>query len=128
MDDKNRDIYLELLTDLKDECKRTHACVVSLDKKQDLFIQKMDYEIGQIKILDSAQNQILEEHHKRSDALHTDNVLREQALRLEISKMDKRLDSLEAPRKTLKQLKRWVIGLGAVAAALIAILQFLGYF
>jgi len=128
MDEKNRDIYLELLTDLKDRCDRTHDCVISLDKKQDLFMQKMDYEIGEIKTLDAAQNSILEEHHKRSVALQNDNVLREQALRLEILKMDKRLDSLEAPRKTLKQLKRWVLWLGGVAGALVAILKFLEYF
>lgn len=78
------DNYLdEMMKKLLDQSEETQKTVISFDKKLDLHIQKTELQLEQIHKLDEKQNAILEEHHKRSDALARDNELRERSVREE---------------------------------------------
>jgi hypothetical protein len=84
-------------------------------------LQKIETEtterLAKIEALDEVQNQQLAEHMRRTDILeelHRDN--------------SKRIQMLEEPGKVVKTLKKWLLGLGAVAGAAVAISKFLGLF
>ena len=94
------DKIFELLSNLDDK-------VTSIDKKLDLHVQRTEFELARIHDLDLEQNQILEEHHKRSDALAKDNILREESLRAELLLTDKRISKLEHPFKLASSI--WAI-------------------
>lgn len=73
--------------------------------------------LAKIEATNETQNTQLEEHMRRTDILedlHRDN--------------EKRIVKLEEPRKTWGVIKKWLLGAGAVAGALLAISKFLGLF
>ena len=120
-DSNKKDIYVELFKDLDDKLSNkideTTQCVRELDKKVELQGQKFTYEVESIKNLDEQQNQILEHHVRRTDALEKDIQLRETV-------MDKRVSKLEAPMRWLSGTKTVFITLGALAGAAYAIYKF----
>lgn len=64
---------------------------------------------------DIVQNQQLTEHIRRTnilEQLHRDNATR--------------IEKLEEPSKTMSTIKKWFIGLGALAGALAGILKLMG--
>jgi len=87
------DYINDMMKKLLEQSEETQRTVISLDKKVDLHIQKTEMQLEQIHRLDEQQNAILEEHHKRSDGLARDNELREQTLRLELSKNNDRTET-----------------------------------
>lgn len=95
-------------------------CVEKLDKKLDLNIQKIEFELSNIKKLDESQNQMLDEHMKRSDML-------EQLVVQNKEETCARLEALEEPKKTLVIVRNWIIGLGALSGAIYATMRLLGY-
>jgi hypothetical protein len=114
-------IYLELLKKVLEKSEDTNNLVHYLRRDLDLHIQKTEFELEGIRSLDKQQNEILQEHHDRSIQLKRDNELREEALKLEIRKVDSRVAALEEPRKIIKTIGQWIIGLGALAGAIAAI-------
>lgn len=54
--------YVKLLEKISDQTKETQDCVNKLDKKLDLSIQKVEFEIKEINKLDQRQNESLERH------------------------------------------------------------------
>lgn len=105
--DKNRSIL-----------NKIDGAVSKLDKKLDLHIQKMDFELNEIKELDAAQNKILAEHAARSNQLEKDNLLREQKLKAE-------LEAIKAPFKFLAMVKQISVWLGAIAVSVVSIIHLL---
>lgn len=70
------------------------------------------------------QTQQLAEHMRRTEileGLHGDNAGR-------IDEHDDKIAELEKPHLAMSLLKKWIIGLGAVATAAIAISKFFGLF
>lgn len=137
----NEQEYLrEMLGKLLSQSEETQKTVTSLDKKVDLHIQKTELQLDQIHKLDQEQNEILEEHHKRSDALARDNELREKGLRrdlkkvedrleakaaqTDIDKLDGRLEKIEKPREFLSHFLKIIAGLGTLAGAVYSFYQF----
>lgn len=104
MEDRNEKLYLDLLNKIVTQVDETQECIAKLDKKLDLNIQEVKHEITLINLLDERQNQMLEEHIKRT----------------EIS--EKRLDLLEEEHRFKTKVKNYVLGLGALAGAVYAII------
>lgn len=103
-----------------EHAERTNEQMAHLDKKLDLHIQKTEYELQKINSLDEEQNEQL--------ALHIEGVKTLKALyENHREESHRRLDALEEPRKVLATIKRWLIGVGALAGAVVAILKFFEY-
>ena len=60
--------------------------------------------------------------------LHLDNVTKIKNTNAIIEENKERIDKLEKPGIALSQLKKWLIGAGAIAAAIAAIAKFTGLF
>lgn len=104
---------------LKDLLEKLSA----MDKKLDLNLQEVKFELIQIKEQDAKQNSLLAEHAKRSDQLEKDNNLREKQLRNDISKLEKRVDELSIPLKLAKYIQIFASWLGGVSFAALTILE-----
>lgn len=120
----------ELLLKISDKLDNLSQNMHELDKKLAIETLVIKNELEEIKKLDAVQNEILDEHHKRSDQLERDNKLREESLKLEILKfrvdIDKRLKKLESPVQWIKGSWKVLLGIGMGAAAIYAVLQLLG--
>jgi len=71
--------------------------------------------LSDIEAASAVQNQHLAEHMRRTnilERLHTENQTR--------------IEKLEEPRVVLVTLKKWFIGIGAIAGAIVAIMKLLG--
>jgi len=71
--------------------------------------------LSKIEVLDEAQNRHLEEHIRRTNILedlHKESIVR--------------IEKLEEPRKVFSTMKKWLIGIGAIAGAVFAIVRLLG--
>ena len=80
--------------------------------------------LGKLEASSEVQNQQLKEHMKRSDMLedlHGINSGR-------IDSHDDAIAELEKPKIVLTTLKKWTLGLGAIAGAVLAIAKLLGMF
>lgn len=119
---------IEILKKLCKQTADTQKSVTDMDKKLDLHIQKMDYELSDIKQTNTVQNEVLEQHHQRSDELARDNDLREQAIRGDMAEHEARIENLEAPQKWAKTTWKVLLGLGALAAATFAVGRVFGWF
>ena len=86
----------KLLERIMDRLKENMDMTAQMDKKLDLHIQEVRYEFKAVRDLDVLQNAILEEHHKRSDRLAEDNVLREAALKKELEERLEKIDDFNA--------------------------------
>ena len=128
----DRDVMIQKISDqmekVADSVDSVKECMTKLDKKLDLHIQRMEYEIHGIKTLDKQQNQILEHHSARSDALQKDNALREVSLRNELAIQSSRIEVLEQPRKWWQMTTKGLLWAGGIASALYAIGNLLGIF
>ena len=115
-----------------DSLQAVEKCVNKLDKKLDLHIQKMEYELKAINQLDKEQNELLAKHAARSEALQKDNELREHALRIDIGAQSERIDDLEAPGKWLKTTQAVVLKVGGaitiITGAIYGVVRLLGWF
>lgn len=127
-DKEQKDEQLELLKQMVESSNQTQKSISGLDKKMDLHIQKMEYEIKGVKDTNEQQNVILAEHSARSDALQKDNELREQSVKAELVVHDKRIEILERPRKWREMTTKGLLWAGGIAGALYAILRLLGAF
>ena len=106
--------HLELLGKISEQVFETQSCINKLDKKVDLSIQTLQYEIKAINELDRIQNAELERHIAGVKGV-TDLV---QSHRDEWST---RIETLEAPIKAKKMMVTWVIGSGKLAVAVLAV-------
>jgi len=117
----------QLLARMLDKLDKTHEVVTLLDKKVDLHVQRTEQEFEALRALDARQNDLLDEHAKRSDRLEADNKLREAALKLELEKtakdLDKRVTVLETPWKWVLTTKKGIAWLAAVAGSVAAIVE-----
>lgn len=104
--------------------EETQDCVQKLDKKVDLHIQKTEIELEHIRELDEKQNQLLDEHAKRSDRLERDNQLREAALK---QQFETKFEEIERPRKWLLTTGKVIFWAASGAAALFGAYQFLDF-
>ena len=118
---ESSDIQLELIKRILEKTEETHNSFKDLRKDLDLHIQKTEFELKGIRDLDIKQNEILQEHHDRSVQLKRDNELREQALKVELSKVEQRVALLEEPRKVLISLAKWFVWFAGLATALSAL-------
>lgn len=99
MSDYSHDHIMEQLERVLEKQEETRGCVTKLDKKIDLHIQKTELELEHIRELDTKQNELLDDHAKRSDRLEKDNHLREMALRTDF---EQRFQTIEKPREWIK--------------------------
>lgn len=79
-----------------------------------------------IEKLDEEQNAILAEHRSTGLAQMEANKIARAELKAKIENLEPRVVKLEEPGKVMGTLKKWVLGAGAVAAAIMAICKFLG--
>ena len=132
MNDQNYNHILDTMREVLERTEETKDCVQKLDKKVDLHIQKTEMEFEQIRELDDKQNNLLEEHAKRSDRLEKDNALREEKLRLEYKEEDKkihsdldtRLQKIEKPRDWLKMTAKVIFWTASAAGAMYGAYEF----
>lgn len=115
------DLIYDLLKSDREEAAEFRKEVRESHKETGEKLQKIETEtserLSKIEALDEVQNQQLTEHMRRTDILeklHRDN--------------DKRITVLEQPRVAIGIVKKWIIGLGAVAGAVVAISKFFGLF
>jgi len=123
-----RERVLESLDSIKKEQDHTRTCVKELEAKFDLHSQKVDYELKEINRTNQIQNDILDEHHKRSDQLERDNDLREASLKAGITNLEARLLELEKPALALSWLKSAAMWVTAIVAGILALDKFFGLF
>jgi len=102
--------------------------ISGIDKKLDLHLQEVRYELKSIREQDEEQNKLLAEHAKRSDQLEKDNILREQAIRSDLQKIEKRVDKLSIPWKIAQYLQIFASWLGGIAFAGVTIIELLKLF
>jgi len=114
-----RDTVVDELKVIKLSQTNLKSSVDELDKKIDLNIQKIEFEIENIKTLDIFQNGMLEEHMRRSVAL-------EELHRSLEKQYDARMKLLEAPRSAISLLEKWILRLGGIVAAGYAVLKAFG--
>ena len=107
-DAKNKDVYLELLNDIKAKQEDTQESVVKLDKKVDLHIQKTEFELSAINRLDEHQNQLLDEH------IAGVKTLKELYEQHEVED-ERRFAAIEAPKPTRIWLDVTLKGIGLLS-------------
>lgn len=73
--------------------------------------------LTRIEILDEEQNKHLAEHIRRTNLLEDLH-----------KKSEERISKLEEPIKTFGTLKKWLVGAGAIGAAIVGIAKFIGLF
>lgn len=120
MSDKT-DLIYDLLKLDREEANEFRKEVREAHRETQEKLQKIESEtsdrLSKIESLDEVQNQQLAEHIRRTEILedlHRDNVVR--------------INKLEEPSKVFKIVKKWFLGLGAVAGAAVAIAKLLGMF
>jgi hypothetical protein len=105
--------HLALLKQISDQVFETKECFLKLDKKLDLEIQKIEFEIKAVSRLDAQQNDLLDQHMKRT------------------ALAEGRLDSLEEPRKwwnqTTQKLTIWLTFVGGAVTFLTALARWMGW-
>lgn len=80
--------------------------------------------LTQLEAQGNVQNQQLAEHMRRTEVLEDLHMSNEG----KIGAHETRIVKLEEPGKALSLVKKWILGTGAVAAALGAIAKFMGLF
>jgi transposase len=73
--------------------------------------------LTRIEVLDEEQNKQLAEHIRRTDLL--EGLYKD---------TEARISKLEEPAKVRSTLAKWIIGLGAIAGAIVSIAKFTGLF
>lgn len=101
-------------SDFRKEVRESHK---STGEKLNKIQTDTSERLSSIEATNTIQNQQLDEHMRRTDmleTLHKDN--------------EERIIVLEEPGKVRSKLKKWILGLGACAAALVAIGRLLGLY
>lgn len=80
--------------------------------------------LAKLEAQSEVQNQNLAEHMRRTDILEDLHLSNE----AKIGVISGRVDSLEEPKKALKLIIKWIVSVGAVSTALVAIIKFFGLF
>lgn len=80
--------------------------------------------LGKLEHNSQVQNSQLQEHMRRTEILEDLHVSNEG----KIGVNSHRIEKLEEPRKVIGVLKKWVLGVGGVAGAAVAIARLLGLF
>ena len=117
----------DVLSGLRD----VSAAVGALDKKLDLHVQKMDYELSGIRVMDEQQNKLIDQHiegvktlrsifeaHEKVDEKHFQDMS---------SVLSARITVLEAPRKWIWQGFKYLSLFGAGAASLAGFFELVHY-
>ncbi len=104
----------EVSSDFRKEVRQSH--IETGEKITQLSIDT-SHRLTQIEATNTTQNEQLAEHMNRSErleAMHGDH--------------EGRIIVLEEPAKTMGRMKKWLIGVGAFAGAIVAICKLLGLF
>lgn len=127
-DKLSNDKHIELLSKISEQVHETQKCISKLDKKVDLSIQSLQYEIKAINELDKIQNAELKRHIEgvQGNRGSIDDI--KKLVLSHKNEWDSRILDLEAPKKAKKLAKGWVIDLGKVAVAVVAIWKMLEVF
>mgnify|MGYP001607412613 CR=1 FL=1 len=110
------DILLSLLKEVREDQKQ-HGQELA---KQSAYLEGMDSDVKGLKDTVSRNTNDISYHIKRTDILeqlHKDNQAR-------INQGEQRLDKLEEPGKAIAWLKKHIITLSGVVAAIVSILAF----
>ncbi len=116
-----RETVVSELRHIKVNQSSLETCLEKLDKKLDLNIQKVEYELKSINQLDETQNKLLDEHMKRSDSLENlyQTVKKEHEVRLR---------KLEEPRRLLLLVRNISLGIGGILGAVYTVGKIIGWF
>lgn len=114
--DQPNQICATILRQLTEGIQELKELSVAIDKKVDLSVQKLEFELQQVKRTDDEQNRILAEHIKGV------NTLRE-LYENHKAETHKRLEKLEEKEKFWKYIKSGILFIGSVVAMFWAILQ-----
>lgn len=118
IDDKaQNERHISILEKISVQVDMTQKCLDKLNSKVDLSSLKLQTEIEKIHQLDEIQNEQLTLH------IAGVNTLKEMHLSRK-AETEKRLQDLEKPGEWWKMTKKGILGLGALAAAVMAILKF----
>lgn len=111
------DILLDLLKEVREDQKE-HGKELS---KQSAYLEGMDADVKELKSTVSKNTEDIAHHIRRTDILeklHKDNQAK-------IAQGERRLDKLEEPGKAIEWLKKHIIAISGVIAAIASILVFL---
>ncbi len=114
----------DALQQVLDKTGKTQDTVQKLDKKIDLHIQKTELELEHIAELDEKQNQLLDDHAKRSDRLEKDNSLREISIR---SDFEHRFRKIEKPREWIRMTAKVLFWAASGAGAIYGAYEFFSW-
>lgn len=117
---KSNDVSL-VLERLENKIDETQRSMLHLDKKQDLFIQKMEYELRNINNQDKIQNELLDQHIEGVNtlkAMHFNHV----------KATSERFEKVEAPSKWFRFTRKGLVALGTIATALAGIIALFNHF
>ena len=117
--------------DVLNGLKGLSAAATALDKKLDMHVQKMDYELSGIRSMDEQQNKLIDQHiegvktlrsifeaHEKIDEKHFQDIS---------GALSARLTILEAPRKWIWQGFKYISMFGAGAASLAGFFELFHY-
>lgn len=117
---RSTDVSL-VLERLENKIDETQRSMLHLDKKQDLFIQKMEYELDKINSQDKIQNALLDKHIEGVNtlkAMHLDHV----------KSTSDRFEKVEAPSKWFSLTSKGLVRLGAIATGIAGIVALFSHF
>lgn len=116
---KKHELHTQLLTRIVDQVQETQECVNKLDKKLDLNIQKVEFEIREINKLDEQQNASLAEH------IEGVKTLKQMHSEMQ-THFDERLGKLEKPSgvsRWVKDTRKGILWLGAIGGSIYGIIK-----
>lgn len=117
----NKDLNLEILIDLLKEVREDQKQHSKELAKQSAYLEGMDVDVKELKVTVSKNTEDISYHIMRTDLLeelHKDNQAR-------IAQGERRIEKLEEPGKSLTWLKKNIIAVSTVVAAIASILAFL---
>lgn len=117
MSSKDLEILLELLKEVREDQKQ-HGQALA---KQSAYLENMDVDVKELKVTVARNTEDISHHIRRTDILeelHKDNQKK-------ISQSEKRLERLEEPGKAISWLKKHIIAISGVIAAIASVLAFL---
>ena len=111
------DLIYDLLKTEREESSNFRREVRDSHKETDQRLAKLEAQ-GEV------QNQQLAEHMRRTEVLESLHMSNES----KIEEHSDRIEKLEAPGEALSMFKKWIIAVGGVAGALVAVAKFIGLF
>lgn len=116
MDGNEMEILLGLLKEVREDQKQ-HGQELA---KQSAYLEGMDFDVKELKSTVSKNTEDIAHHIRRTDVLeklHRDNERR-------LSVNERKIERLEEPGKALSWLKKHLIAISGVVAAIISILAY----